>query len=115
MIKLIVAVRRNPAMTVEEFQDHWRERHARLVRENPATARYVRKYVQCHTLPEEYDNGEVPFDGTAELWFDSPADRDAFFSDPDYLRDIRPDEALFADMEQTVFFVTREESVVDAT
>ncbi len=112
MIKLIVAVRRNPAMTVDEFREHWKERHGRLVAENPATARYVRKYVQCHTLPEEYESGDAAFDGTAELWFDSVADKNAFFSDPDYLRDIQPDEAVFADMARTVFFVTREEAVI---
>lgn len=115
MIKLIVAVRRNPDMSVEEFRGHWKERHAKLVRENPATARYVRKYVQCHTMPEEYENGDVAFDGTAELWFDSRADMDAFYSDPDYLAHIRPDEALFADLERTVFFVTQEEPVLDET
>jgi len=102
-------------MSVEAFQHHWRTRHAGLVKGNAATKRYVRKYVQCHTLPDEYANGDVAFDGTAELWFDSVADKDAFFSDPDYLRDIRPDEPTFADMSRTVFFVTAEEPVFDGT
>ena len=31
---------------------------------------------------------------------------------PDYLRDVQPDEARFADMSQTVFFMTREETVL---
>lgn len=115
MIKLIVAVKRREDMTVEQFQEHWRTRHARLVRENPATRRYVRKYVQCHTMPGEYARGEAVFDGTAELWFDSVADKDAFFSDPDYLRDVQPDEARFADMNGTVFFVTEEEPILDNT
>ena len=51
----------------------------------------------------------------AELWFDSVADKDAFYSDPDYLRDVNPDEARFADMSETVFFVTSEEPVIDRT
>ena len=113
MIKLIVAVRKRPDMSVEAFQDHWAKRHAELVRSCPATTKYVRKYVQCHTLPEEYANGDVAFDGTAELWFDSVADKDAFFNDPDYLRDVNPDEENFADMMQTVFFVTTEATIVD--
>lgn len=112
MIKLIVAVRRRAGMSPEDFQDHWRNRHATLVKDSPATAKYVRKYVQCHTMLDEYAQGEVAFDGTAELWFDSVADKDAFFSDPDYLRDVSPDEERFADMTQTVFFVTEEELVV---
>jgi uncharacterized protein (TIGR02118 family) len=113
MIKLIVAVRKRPDMSVEEFQDHWRTRHAELVRNSPATAKYIRKYIQCHTMPGQYEQGEVAFDGTAELWFDSVADMEAFYSDPDYLRDVQPDEPRFADMSKTVFFVTEEEFVLD--
>lgn len=113
MVKLIVAIHRRPGMSVEDFQEHWKTQHARLVRENPASKRYIRKYVQCHTLPGEYVEGAAAFDGTAEIWFDSVEDRDAFFSDPDYLRDIQPDEGRFADMTRTVFFVTEEESVID--
>jgi uncharacterized protein (TIGR02118 family) len=113
MIKLIVAVRRREGMSPEDFQSHWRDRHAALVKNNPATSRYVRKYVQCHTMLSEYAAGEVAFDGTAELWFNSVADKDAFFSDPDYLRDVNPDEERFADMAKTVFFVTEEEWVLE--
>jgi uncharacterized protein (TIGR02118 family) len=113
VIKLIVAIRKRSDMSVEDFQSHWREKHAALVRENLATKRYVRKYVQCRTRVDPYGNGDVPFDGTAELWFDSVADKDAFFSDPDYLHNVRPDEARFADMSRTVFFVTEEEVVIE--
>jgi uncharacterized protein (TIGR02118 family) len=115
MIKLIVAVRKRPDMSVEEFQEHWKTRHAELVRNSPATAKYIRKYVQCHTMLDQYEKGEVAFDGTAELWFDSVADMEAFYSDPDYLGDVQPDEPRFADMSKTVFFVTEEEPVLDNT
>jgi uncharacterized protein (TIGR02118 family) len=111
VIKLIVAIHRLPGMGFEAFQQHWRTRHAALVSGCPATRRYVRRYVQCHTLPGEYAQGEPAFDGTAELWFDSAADKDAFFSDPDYLATIQPDEGRFADMTRTVFFVTEEFAV----
>ena len=113
MVKLIVAVRKRADMSVAEFQRHWREDHARLVRECPATQKYVRRYIQCHTLPAMYGEDAVAFDGTAELWFDSTDDQVAFFSDPDYLRDVQPDEPRFADMSQTVAFVTEELTVFD--
>lgn len=113
MIKLIVAVKRRGDVSPEEFHRYWRTRHAELVRRNPASKRYVRRYVQCHTVPEEYEGGEPPFDGTAELWFQSVEDKDSFFSDRDYLEKVRPDEGRFADMGRTVFFVTREEPVID--
>jgi len=112
MIKLIVAVKRKAGMSAEEFHRHWRTTHAELVRTNPASRRYIRKYIQCHTLPGEYVGGTVAFDGTAELWFDSIEDKDRFYSDPDYLALIRPDESRFADMTGTVFFVTAEEMVL---
>ena len=115
MIKLMVAVHRHPDLSPEAFHDYWRSHHAKRVRDCPAAARYIRRYVQCHTVPAEYAAGPVPFDGVVELWFDSVADKEAFFSDPDYLATVQPDEARFADMSRTVFFVTEEELILDST
>lgn len=112
MIKLIVAIKRNAEMTPDEFHAYWRTEHAQKVRALPASARYVRRYVQAHTMAAEYTGGEPAFDGTAELWFDSVADKDAFYSDPEYLALVQPDERVFADMARTLFFVTEEETVV---
>lgn len=112
MIKLIVAIRRNPEMSPAEFHRYWRTEHAAKVRAIPACSRYIRRYVQAHTLDAEYAGGEPAFDGTAELWFDSVADKDAFYSDPEYLASVRPDEQVFADMSATRFFVTEEETVI---
>lgn len=112
MIKLIVAIRRHAELSPAQFHEYWRTTHAAKVRSIPACARYIRRYVQAHTLDSEYAAGEPAYDGTAELWFDSLADRDAFFSDPDYLALVAPDERIFADMTQTRFFVTHEETVL---
>jgi uncharacterized protein (TIGR02118 family) len=111
VIKLIVAIRRNPSMSPEQFHSYWRTVHAGKVGALAATSRYLRRYVQAHTLDEEYAAGEPSYDGTAELWFDSIADKDAFYADPEYLALVRPDESVFADMSRTQFFVTREENV----
>lgn len=111
MIKLIVAVKRNPAMSPAEFHAYWRTVHPGKVRALDATRRYVRRYVQAHTLDSEYVDGEPAFDGTAELWFDSVAHKDAFYSDADYLATVRPDEMIFADLTASRFFVTSEEEV----
>jgi uncharacterized protein (TIGR02118 family) len=112
MIKLIVAIRRKAGMSPEAFHNHWRTTHAELVRTTGASKKYIRKYVQCHTLAKDYEQGEVAYDGTAELWFDSVEDKDRFFNDPEYLTQIRPDEGRFADMTATVFFLTREEPII---
>lgn len=112
MIKLIVVVKRNAAMSPEQFHRYWRTEHAAKVRSIPASSRYVRRYVQAHTLDSEYAAGEPAYDGTAELWFDSVEDKNAFYSDPDYLAIVAPDERVFADMSQSRFLVTSEEDVV---
>ena len=112
MIKLIVAIRRHSELSPAQFHEYWRTTHAAKVRSIPACASYIRRYVQAHTLDSEYAAGEPAYDGTAELWFDSLADRDAFLSDPDYLALVAPDERIFADMTQTRFFVTHEETVL---
>ena len=112
MVKLIVAIRRRQEMSQQDFHEHWGNQHATLVKACPASKRYVRKYVQCHTLEESYSLGEPAFDGTAELWFDSVADKESFFSDPDYLAQVRPDEATFSDMSRTLFFLTQEKPII---
>ena len=99
-------------MTPDDFHAYWRKSHAVKVKSIPASARYIRRYSQSHTLADEYASREPMFDGTAELWFDSVADKEAFFSDPDYLSQVQPDEFRFADMEKTAFFMTEEETVI---
>ncbi len=112
MIKLIVVVKRNAAMSPVQFHEYWRTQHADKVRSLAATTKYVRRYVQAHTVDAEYASGEPAYDGTAELWFDTVEDKDAFYSDPEYLSLVAPDERVFADMIQSRFLVTREEDVL---
>jgi uncharacterized protein (TIGR02118 family) len=112
MIKLIVAIKRRAGMSPEDFQAYWKASHATKVKASACGQRYIRRYIQCHTLLADYAQGEPAFDGTAELWFDSVADREAFFTDPEYLSTIAPDETKFADMTETKFFQTEEYSVI---
>lgn len=112
MIKLIVVIKRRAGMTPAAFHDHWRTIHAEKVRACPASARYIRRYVQAHVPLSAYEEGTPAFDGTAELWFDSTADMDAFYRDPAYLAQVEPDEPVFADMEATRFIVTQEETIL---
>ena len=112
MIKLIVIVKRNAAMSPAQFHEYWRTEHAKKVGSTAAGRKYIRRYVQAHVLESEYAAGEPAYDGTAELWLDTVADKDAFFSDPEYLAVVSPDERVFADMDQTRFILTREESIL---
>src|SRR5881409_1469797 len=49
MVKLVFCLHRLPALSREEFQRYWRERHGPLVRES-AKALGIRRHVQVHTL-----------------------------------------------------------------
>ena len=112
MIKVIVMVKRNPALTPEAFHRHWREVHARLVADTPSFARRIVRYEQNHRTEADYCRGEVDFDGVAIAWYRSREDMDALFEDPDYLSIIAPDEARLSDQARNVWIVTEEEEVV---
>jgi uncharacterized protein (TIGR02118 family) len=110
MIKLMIMVRRNPALNPSQFRDHLSQVHSRLVRDCPASRELVRKYVQSYAV--QGLNDETAFDGAAELWFDNASDMDRFFSDPAYLATVRPDEPRFADLENCIFLVTEEAQII---
>ena len=113
MVKLIVCVRRKPGMGVEEFHDYWRKNHGELIKSIPGLRKYIRRYVQSHTIPQAYERQAVPFDGIAELWFDNMAAVDAFLTDSEYLAKVRPDELKFSDHPNLVWFVTQEEPMIE--
>ena len=46
MIKLTVLVKRNPALPIEEFHEEWRA-HGRMIADEPAFRRYIRRYRKC--------------------------------------------------------------------
>ncbi|HJL61339.1 MAG TPA: EthD domain-containing protein, partial [Pseudomonadales bacterium] len=78
MIRITFALRRKQNLEFEEFQEYWREKHGPLVASHSSHLK-IRRYVQVHTLgnPDaerpEGERGKMqrPFDGVAELWFDS--------------------------------------------
>ncbi len=83
MIKLVFCARRLPRLTRAEFPRYWRETHGPLVRSHAAVLG-IRRYVQLHTVETPANDalrasrgGPEPFDGIAELWWDSLADLQA--------------------------------------
>lgn len=113
MVKLIVCVKRKPDMDVEEFHRYWRTTHGELIKSLPSLRQYIRKYVQCHTVPQAYARHAAIYDGAAELWFDSVEAVEAFLADPEYLAKVRPDELKFTDHPNLVWFVTQEEPIIE--
>jgi uncharacterized protein (TIGR02118 family) len=68
-LKVVTLLKRKAGLSVEAFQEHWRERHAPLVASRLRPARYV----VSAALPQGYGRGELLFDGISEMWFTSEA------------------------------------------
>jgi hypothetical protein len=111
VIKLICFVKRNPSLSVDEFHDHWRGRHGRLIRETPGVADRLVRYEQNHRCPEDYERGG-DFDGVAIQWFDSMDDFVAMVGDREYQARVAPDERALLDLDGIVWILTEEEEVV---
>ena len=120
MVKLVFVLRRRDGLSREEFQRYWREEHGPYVAER-AEAIGVKRYVQVHTLEtpldgplREHRQGE-PYDGVAELWWESMDDLAASFGSEDGLKaagELLADEAKFIDLENSAIWLAEEHTVV---
>lgn len=115
MLKLAILVRRNPALTRQQFREYLSTHHAALVRACPASSVYVRRYVQSFVQPDEHrshDGSAVRYDALVELWFDDLQQMQTFYTDPDYVANVKPDEPNFADIANCSFIITEENRVL---
>jgi uncharacterized protein (TIGR02118 family) len=111
VIKFAFLVNRIEGMSVEDFVDYHRNHHAPLFASIPETQQYVTKYTISHPILAE--NYPAPaYDGLTEIWFESWADHDAFFSSVNYKTLVQPDEATFLARGSTGMMVTHETVVV---
>ncbi len=114
MIKFSILMPRNTEMTHEQFVAYHQQQHAPLFMSIPAVKDNVRRYVQQHPVSlDGLDLPLAPVDGITELWFDDARGIANVFTDPEYLRVIRPDEAKFCDLSGCTFAVTTENVVHD--
>lgn len=109
MIKLTVLVKRNPALSVEEFHEEWRA-HGRMIAEEPVFQRFIRRYEQHHRVAADYRNGDT-CDGLAVQWFDSYADFVSLLQTPEYAAKMQPDESRILDLSGMVVLFTDEAEV----
>lgn len=76
-IKLIALLKANPGVSKEEFKRHWLEDHA------PLSLKFKNlKGYRINIVTDVYQEiqGELPYDGTAELWWDSVEEMKEDFS-----------------------------------
>ena len=72
----MVLLRRPPAWTRERFQRWWLDEHVPYVKVLPD----LRKYRVCLVTGSTSHEGREPWDGVAELWFDTRAALEAAWS-----------------------------------
>lgn len=109
MIKLTVLVKRNPALSVEDFHAEWRA-HGRMIAAEPVFSQLIRRYEQHHRVPADYGTGDT-FDGMALQWFDSYRAFIELISTPEYRAKMQPDEARILDPDGIVVIFTEEAEV----
>ncbi len=119
MLKLTFCLRRQPRLTLAEFQDYWLNRHGPLVRRLQPALGMVR-YVQLHRLDGDLADGmrrargaPDPYDGVAELWWASEeALRAARGPDArEAGRLLLEDEARFIDLPRSPLWLNREQVI----
>lgn len=111
MIRLTAFLKRNPALTHEEFLDHWHNVHGPLIRDTPELARHIVRYEQ-HPLTEDHGAGMGGFDGVAMQWLDSMEALFAFVAEPLYAEKLHPDERHLLDFDNIRVVFTDEPVVV---
>jgi len=121
MIKLIYPLRRLPELSREEFHKYWYENHGPLVKKHAQTLR-IRRYIQVHTLDDpindrlqESRNGQDPYDGVAEIWWDSRQDMEQAFATPEGQKahaELLEDEKKFIDLSRSSLWIANERPVI---
>lgn len=112
MLQLVAFLVRNPALTREEFETHWREIHGPLIRDTPELARHLVRYEQ-HPADETLGSVGGDWDGVAIQWFESADDFHAMIGEPAYAEVLQPDEQFLLDMDRVqVVFVSNGRTVI---
>ncbi|MFZ4668232.1 MAG: EthD domain-containing protein [Microthrixaceae bacterium] len=112
MVKMFALLRRNPALSRDEFVAHWRDNHGPLIAGTPELARHIVRYEQHPRHRDDGLSGTDDVDGVAVQWFRSIDDFAAFISEPGYGELIAPDERRFLDMSRVEFIITDEPNIV---
>jgi len=113
MIRLTALLQRNPSLSPEEFQAHWRDTHAGLVSSVPGIRDWVVRYEQHPRLVQPGSwTGSEGYDGMAVQWFRSHDDLMAMIQDPAYRHRVSPDELRLLDMQRCAFLVTTEPRII---
>jgi hypothetical protein len=105
MLKFVGLPKRHESWSSKAFSDYWLIQHGPLVMSQPELVRHFKAYVQNHLVEGWPGHG---WEGVGEIWFDGLEDVQKAFSEPRYLKVIRPDELHLCDLAGGRYVVTRE-------
>jgi uncharacterized protein (TIGR02118 family) len=122
MIRVTYALRRRSDLSPEEFSRYWREEHAPLLQRHAAELG-IRRYVQAHTTPTALDKAlrmarsvePEPYDGVAEIYFDSVDALVAAVSTEKgqaIAAELVEDERRFVDLDRSPIWIAEEHLVI---
>jgi EthD domain len=113
MIRLTAMLRRNPALTADEFEAHWRDVHASKIASVPGVRSRIVRYEQHPRLATGANGwGSEGYDGVAVQWYRSVDDFIAMTKDPGYQETIAPDERKLLDLAGGVYLLTDEPRII---
>jgi uncharacterized protein (TIGR02118 family) len=103
-VKAIEFLNRPPGTPVDDFQQHWRQRHGAILASVPG----LRRCVLSATRRSAYAAGRTPvYDGATLMWFDSPDSLRAAAASSAYAEAVA-DRARFLAPGSPPFIMTRE-------
>lgn len=102
MLKIVALVEKRADLTWEEFVDYWDEEHVKPISKIETLQRY--------TIAPALKPEEAPYDGIAELYFESTEDIREGFSE-ELEAEIEADEDRFLETVET--FVAAEQTQID--
>jgi len=120
-MKIVFCLRRLPELSPEEFRRYWLEVHGPLVRAHQEALRIVR-YVQVHTDDgpflrklSTFRGSPEPFDGVAEIWYESREALETLGDDPAARaasRVLLEDERRFIDLSRSPIWAGTEHTII---
>jgi uncharacterized protein (TIGR02118 family) len=120
-MKVVYCLRRRPDLTLEEFRRYWIDVHGPLVRAHQRELRIVR-YIQVHTdygpfldKLRAFRGSPEPYDGVAEIWYESKEALETLGQDPAARaasRLLYEDEQRFVDSANSPIWIGSEHTII---
>lgn len=113
LLKVSCFLVRRPDLTHAQFFRYWTETHVPLLSKPmpgaPDIARSIHLHVAAAAVP---GLPLAPYDGVAEIWFDSLDDAKALFANEHYRTVAGKDEENFLDRAKTIFLFSYENKII---